>query len=263
MYRKTQAIEKALKILLAFTPQNGEKGTLEISRILDLNKATVSRIVNTLNDYGFLSRDPQTKKFRLGPSIINLGLAVNRSVNKNLVLIATPFIDKLRDNIGETVVFNVLSGNNVIISYIADSPRTIRVNVELGMIGPTHATASGKAIFAFMPQAAVEGLLRQKMHRFTPNTITNPDKIKKHFQQIRKQGYALDNEEIEEGFKAIAVPVFNFEGQPVAAVGVVGISQGAALRNDSFIIPLLKETADKISVRLYCVESPMKDKDVE
>jgi DNA-binding IclR family transcriptional regulator len=254
---KTQSIEKALKILLAFAPQNGEKGTVEISQQLDMNKATVSRIVNTLNDYGFLSRSPQTKKFQLGPSIVNLGLAVRHSIDRKLVLIASPLIDQLRDKLNETVVFNTLSGNNVIISYIADSPKIFRANVEIGMMGPTHATASGKAIFSFMPQDAVVELLRRKLHRFTPNTITDPEKLKSHFHQIRKQGYAFDNEEIEEGYRAVAAPVFNFEGRPIAAVGVVGISQTPGKGEDATTILLLKETAEKISTRLSSVESPM------
>ncbi|MBW1996478.1 MAG: IclR family transcriptional regulator [Deltaproteobacteria bacterium] len=241
-----------MKILLAFTDENVELGTMEMTQLLGMNKATISRIVSSLLDYGFLSRNPQTRKFRLGSSIVRLGLAVNRSVKKNMVFVAKPFIDRLRDDIDETVVLNIRFGKDIIVSYIADNRRRLRVNIELGEISPPHAGASGKAIYAFMPKPFVEELFSRQLPRLTPNTMTDPEELKTQFEIIRERGYAFDKEEVEPGFNAVASPVFDFEGNPIAAVGVVGISPGiSSWEDDHPIIPLLKEIAREISERLY------------
>ena len=91
--KKTNSIEKALEILQAFTPSNQGMGTIEVSKKLGFHKATVSRILLILTKFGFLQRDKQTKKFRLGHAVIHLGLAVNQSINNNVVQIAKPYID--------------------------------------------------------------------------------------------------------------------------------------------------------------------------
>ena len=88
---KINSIEKALRILTAFMPSNEAMGTIEISQKLGFHKATVSRILLILTQFGFLQRDKQTKKFRLGHAVINLGLAVTQSINNNLVQIAKPY----------------------------------------------------------------------------------------------------------------------------------------------------------------------------
>jgi DNA-binding IclR family transcriptional regulator len=260
MIRKTQSIEKALKILLSFSPENTERGTIEISQITDMNKATTSRIVNTLDDYGFLARDPQTKKFRLGNSIVKLGLAVNRSINRNLVFVAKPFVDQLRNETGESVVFNILSGKDFIVSYIADNPRTLRLSLELGQTLPLPNGASGKVLCAFMPDIFIEGLLARNLKAFTPHTITDPVELRELFKTIKMQGYAFDNEEVEIGYNAIAAPVFNHENKPIAAIALVGLLKGMDYHNGSPLIPVLKKTAREISNRLYYLEPAIEDR---
>ena len=125
--KKTNSIEKALKILLAFTPSNQGMGTIEISQKLGFHKATVSRILLILTKLGFLQRDKQTKKFRLGQAVITLGLAVSQSLNNNLVHIAKPYIDRLRDLVKETVILEVLSEGTTLVANIAEGPRMVRL----------------------------------------------------------------------------------------------------------------------------------------
>jgi DNA-binding IclR family transcriptional regulator len=249
--RKANSTEKALEILLSFTPHNQEMGTVEIAHKLGFHKATVSRILHTLAHYSFLQQDAQTKKFRLGQSAINLGLAVNQSINSDMVLLAKPYIDALRDALKETVVLEVVSGRSAVIAYIAEGPGPIRIKGTVGDRRPVHAAAGAKAILAFSPPEMKEQFLKEEMKRLTPNTITVPGVLLDQLQEIRRQGFAIDNEEVNIGINALGAPIFNHEGRPVAAVVAAGLSHAITWEGASAIVPVLKEAAEKISAQLY------------
>jgi DNA-binding IclR family transcriptional regulator len=249
--KKANSTEKALEILLSFTPYNQEMGTVEIAQKLGFHKATVSRILHTLAHYSFLQQSTRTKKFRLGQSAINLGLAVNRSINSEMVLLAKPYLDALRDALKETVVLEVVSGRSAVIAYIAEGPGPIRIKGTVGDRRPVHAAAGAKAILAFSPPEMKEQLLKEEMKRLTPNTITVPSVLLGQLQEIRRQGFAIDNEEVNIGINAVGAPIFNHEGKPVAAVVAAGLSHAITWEGASPIVPVLKETAEEISAQLY------------
>jgi len=157
--QKFNSIEKALTILSSFSPYNQEMGTMEISQKLGFHKATVSRILLNLARHGFLQQNPRTKKFMLGPSIFQLARAINQSLHNNLVHMAKPYVDDLRDKLKETVVLEVLSGKNTIIVYLAEGPQLVRLAGTVGDILPLHVAAGAKAILAFLSEEKRESLL--------------------------------------------------------------------------------------------------------
>ena len=248
---KANSTEKAIEILLSFTPYNQEMGTVEVSQKLGFHKATVSRILHTLTNYGLLQQDAKSKKFRLGQSAINLGLAVNRSINSDMVLLAKPYIDDLRDRIKETVILEVLTGKSTFMAYIAEGPQVVRLAGSIGDRLPIHAAAGAKAILAFSAPEIVKGLLDGKLQGFTKQTITNPMTLIRQLEDIRGLGVAFDREEIDEGTSALGAPIFNHEQIPVAAVVVAGPSQRVTWKRNSKMVSALKETAAKISAQLY------------
>lgn len=258
---KVNSIDKALTILTCFVPYNQEMGTVEIGQKLGYHKATVSRILQTLTRHGFLSQDSKTRKFTLGPSVMDLSRAVNQSLRTNLVHIAKPFIDHLRDRLKETVILEVLSGGSTFMAYIAEGPQLVRLAGSLGDRLPIHAAAGAKAILAFSTPEVRKALLDTKLHAFTKQTITDPARLRAQLRAIREQGFALDREEIDEGTSAVGAPVFNHEEVPVAAVVVAGPSQRIEGRGDSVMISELKQTAAKISAQLYYRERPAKNGD--
>ena len=168
-----------------------------------------------------------------------------------MVLLAKPYIDALRDRLRETVVLEVVAGRSAVISYVAEGPGPIRIKGTVGDRRPVHAAAGAKAILAFSPPEMKERFLKEEMRRLTPNTITNPDVLLHQLQEIRRQGFAFDNEEVNLGINAIGAPIFNHEGRPVAAVVVAGLSRGITWEGASPIASHLKETAAKVSDRLY------------
>ncbi len=248
---RPNAIEKALEILLAFTPYNQELGTGEIGQRLGLHKATASRILRTLADKGFLQQDPESRKFRLGPAASDIGRAYNNGLNSNLVLMAKPYIDELRDTLKETVVLEVLSGEQTVMAYVAEGPQRVRIAGTVGDRLPAHAAAGAKAILAFSPPETVKRLIGGGLQRFTPRTITDAKAYTRELERMRRQGFSLDREEIDVGINAVGAPVFSSEDRAVAAVVVAGPAQRITGTADSPVVRKVKETAVSISECLY------------
>ena len=249
---KLNAIDKALTMLVQFAPHNREIGTIEMSERLGLHKATVSRILLNLTRHGFLMQNPKTRKFRLGPTNLQLASAIRNSIENNLSHIAIPLIDELRDLTKETAVLDVPSGDmNTMVAYIAEGPRPVRIAGRVGDVLPAHAMAGSKVILAFSPSERVERVLNNKLKRFTANTITDPNTFLESLEKVREQGFALDLGEYDEEVTAVAAPIFDYDARPIAAVVVVGPSSRIKTKSNSPMMIHLKDTAAKISYQLY------------
>jgi DNA-binding IclR family transcriptional regulator len=246
-----RTVEKALDILLTFSPHNQEMGTLEISEKMGLHKSTVSRLLHVLSRKGFLQQNPKTRKFHLGPSAMTLGVAIRKSLETNLVTIAKPYMEELRDNLQETAALEVFSGTNTVLAHLAEGPHRTNLAGNIGDILSVHAAAGAKAILAFSSRRVCDRVLNGTLTRLTPNTITDPARLKGLFQKIRKDGIAFDNEEHDLGTNAVAAPIFDFERNPVAALVVAGPAQRITMDTRSTVVFRLKETALKISEQLY------------
>ncbi len=251
---KSNSIEKALDILLAFTPYNQEIGTVELSQRLGLHKATASRTILTLTSRGFLHQNPDTRKYSLGPAVLALGRAVNYSLNTDMVQIVKPLVDNLRNELGETVVLEVLFGTHTVMSYVSEGPQRVRIAGTVGDRLPSNAAAGAKAILAFATGEVVDAFLEEDLPAFTTNTITSPEAFRQALSVVRKRGYSLDLEEIDIGINAIGAPVFNHEDMPVAAVVVAGPSQRISGGPDSGVVKAVLKTAAAISDRLQYKE---------
>lgn len=248
---KANAIEKALQILMAFTPHNRDLGTTELSQRLGFHKATVSRILLTLARHGFLQQNPKAKTFRLGPSVLGLAGAINQSLRTNVVQLAKPYIDELRDAVNETVGLEILSEGVTVLAYIAEGSRAVRTTTSLGAILPLHAAAGAKAILAHSEARTWKCLFDQGVRRQTRNTITDSAVFEQQLERIREQGFAVDREEIDVGVNAVGAPVFNHEGKPVAAVVVLGPCDRIAGDPDSEFVRRVKSAAQRISAELH------------
>lgn len=254
---KTSSIEKALRILMGFVPNNPDMGTVVLSRELGFHPATVNRILVELTRNRFLQQNPLTRKFTLGPSVAMLGLAITRSLKSNLVVIAKPFIDELRDSVKETVVLEVLSGKSTVVACVAEGPPPLPLAANIGDRLPM-AAAGAKAILAFLPQGIIQGFLNEKIPRLTPKTVLNRKVLQHQLEEIRQKGYALDNEEIEIGINAVAAPIFNHEEKPVGAIVVAGSSRRVTANGNSTMVARVKEKAESISAQLFNLKSMAK-----
>jgi DNA-binding IclR family transcriptional regulator len=242
--------EKVLKILLAFTPDNRPLRTVEISKQLEINNATVNRILLTLKNEYFVVQDETTKRYRLGPSAALLGRSVKESLKGRLVSISKPYIDALRDKVGETVHLEVFQNERIYLSYSAKGNRQLTVTASVGDRMAINANAGAKAIMAFSQDEIVEKQLSGTLAVFTTRTVTDPVAIRKEYKQIRATGFSYDKGEYDNDVSAVAAPIFNHENQPVAAVVILTPS----FRMEGIIeigsLELLKDTAMDISNRL-------------
>jgi IclR family transcriptional regulator, KDG regulon repressor len=246
-----KTIEKAILVLKSFTEWNSLLSTTELSKKLGTNAPTISRILTTLKKHDFVEQDASTRRYRLGPAVAQMARAFNRNMDGEIVGIAKPIVDKLRDDIGETVNIEILTGNNIYLAYTAKTPNPVSLTIGVGDQVKPHAHAGAKAIVAFCEPSEIESWLSRELLTLNENTITDTERLREIYREIRQTGVAYDWEEYLHGIKAIGAPIFNHKDHPVAAIIIVVPSYRMGKKWDSYFIDMLKEAANKISKGLH------------
>ncbi|MCL4181984.1 MAG: IclR family transcriptional regulator [Burkholderiaceae bacterium] len=214
-----QSLERGLDVLIAVSQADGPIGITDLSNRLELPKGSVSRLVTTLTEQGFLTRDPETARYLLGVKLWELGQRAIRG--SRIVDIARPFLERLASTTDETVHITALAGSGEMVFLDKlDSNHALRPNIQLGLPHPLHCTANGKAMLAFLPEADLERMLRGRRRRFTNSTITNRNELMAHLAGVRSVGYAINRGEYRADVAGVAAPIFDSSGLVVAALGV-------------------------------------------
>jgi len=243
--------EKALNILLAFTPFNTEMGTTELSLKLGMHKSTTSRLIKLLVATHFLQQNPQTKKYMLGSSAMKIGSATTRSLDSKLLAVAQPCLTELSRQLGESVALEMLSGTKVVLALHVEGPSHIRFNFQQGEQVPINVAAGAKVILSHSDPAFLELCLEQEFERFNENTIVSKDEYRKLLQEIKKSGVAYDRGERYLDAHAMATPVMNPSGAPKAAVVVAGPAFRLTEQFLQSALQPLRATAEKIAKQLF------------
>ena len=216
-----QSVDRAIAILKSFSLETPERGVGELSHELGLHKSTVSRLVRTLEQGGFLSRNPYTGRYRLGLELI--GLAGQVASYMDLRELARPALRQLAQECQESVNLVVLDAGQVInLEQFVPPERQVKNIGRVGRRMWPHCTAAGKVLLASLPPAELEQALPAELVRFTAHTITDRDRLAQELARVRRQGYAEAREELEEGLNALAAPIHDHSGQVVAAAAVAG-----------------------------------------
>ncbi|TKC18407.1 IclR family transcriptional regulator [Robertmurraya kyonggiensis] len=217
------SVKNALRILKSFTMDEPEKKISDLSATLGLNKSTVSRTMSTLASEGFVFKDPETKKYRLGLSILSLSGIVNSHMD--VYRESQPVLNRLVENIGETAHISVLDNLEVIYLNKVECNHPVRFLTHVGKRNPPYCTSSGKVLLAFSNDKIVESVISKGLKKFNKNTITEPENLLLHLKKIRHDGYAHSIEEFLEGVNSIAAPIYDYKGKVIAALSVVGPKQ--------------------------------------
>ncbi|MFY0542655.1 IclR family transcriptional regulator [Brevibacillus sp. H7] len=212
-----RAVERALEVLLCFTDEK-ELGLSEIAARVSLHKSTVHRLLATLESKGFVIRDVQTDKYRLGFRLWELSASLAHSDDPAIILL--PEMERLRDVVGETISLYVRDGNERIRIQAVQSNQPIRRVAPVGARMPLSVGASSKVLVAYADPEVLQAVL-QDPH--WPESIDKEAYIEQ-LEQIRQQGYATSVEERELGAAAVAAPIFNRNGKLVAAIAASGPS---------------------------------------
>ncbi|GAA3208648.1 IclR family transcriptional regulator [Actinocorallia longicatena] len=206
-----QAVERALGVLHCFRDNGPALSASELGRRLGLSGSTAHRLARTLVAAGFLEQDPRSARYRLGPSITELG---QLSFHQRRLHLAAPELGRLARTTSATVDLAVRSGNEVLILVGG----TVRPDTGIGLRRPLHSTAMGKVLLAWSPPAdlAVLGPLTA----LTDRTIVDPGELRDELDQVRLDGYAVNDGESEAGVRTLAVPVRDGGGNARYALAV-------------------------------------------
>jgi len=247
-----QSVNRALRILKLFDERNRELSIVEISAMMDLNKSTVIRFLATLEDEGYLERDPVSKKYKLGIVLFRLGNLVEQSLDINRV--AEPVMQDLSNETGLISHFGTAQKEKAILlqkkwpkNYVSDMEMIARVG---GYI-PIYCTGIGKIMLAYQKEEAAEKYARRIKYRtFTENTIDSPERLMETLGKVRAQGFAENNEEHELYMYSLTYPVRDHRNQVVAGLSLSGIKEKIMNMDQETLHQSLRKAALKISRKL-------------
>ena len=222
MSERIQVLERAMKLLTAFDEVHREMGVTELAKKLGLHKATVHRILRTLEEGGFIEQNSDSNKYHLGWQLIPLGTLALQHFD--LRRLAGDLMQKLLEEHRETVDLAIYQSGEMYYIEVLESPQPVKIAARPGRGLPIHCTATGKAFLAFSEPEKVNKILSRELRRYTPQTLVDPDLIREEFETIRSQGYATSREEFEAGITAVAAPIFNRDGKIEAVIAILGPS---------------------------------------
>jgi DNA-binding IclR family transcriptional regulator len=243
------AVDRALAILEMASQRRDGQTNSEISRKLGIPKSSASYILRTLERRGYLRRDAESGKYRLGLKVLSLGRDALAAFDIGAV--ALPVLRTLVERTQLTAHLAVLDHGEAVYIEKVDAPGFIKMDTWVGRRMHVHSTSVGKALVAHLPKEAVEEILRRHgLKKRTPKTITGPARFLAELERVREQGYAVDDEENSLDARCLAAPVFDREGNVAAAVGLSGTTTQTDHASLPRIAELVKEAARRISRHL-------------
>jgi DNA-binding IclR family transcriptional regulator len=244
-----QSVERAIAILKSFSSEKPERGVGELGRELGLHKSTVSRLMTTLERGGLLSRNPETQRYRLGIDLI--GLAAHVIAYADVREVARPLLRNLAENCQESVNLVVLDGGQVVnLEQFVPPTRQVKNIGQVGRRLWPHCTAAGKVLLAHLSPEELDQVLPDKLERFTAHTLADSNQLRRDLATVRRQGYAIVQEELEEGLNALAAPIYDHTGEVIAAAGVAGPAYRMTPEEVPKLVVRLLDATHQISARL-------------
>jgi IclR family transcriptional regulator, KDG regulon repressor len=243
-----RAVERAIAILSAFDGEHEDRGVSEIAHITGLHKATTHRIMMTLLNGGFLERSPDGERFRLGLRVVELGLGALRRLDVRRI--AFPYMEQLVERFQETADLGIFDRGWVLYVEVVHSQHSLTIAARIGRRLPAYCTASGRVFLAFLPPEVVEPILNGPLLPCTGRTITSIARLREELELTRQRGYALDDEELEVGIRAVSAPIRDIDGNVIAALSIPGPVSRLPPERMAVITEALLETANAISAHV-------------
>ncbi len=246
----TNTLSRGLQVLAAFTPQHPSLNISEITEITGLPQSTTFRLVYTLENLGYLIRDRETRKYRHSSRMLAIGISALESLDIREV--ALPYMQALSKSVNETVKLGILDGVEVVILASVVIPDKLSIPTPIGHRWPVYCSSLGKALLAYQPPdkrdsaiAAIEFKPR------TARTIIDPVEFKNHLLMTQARGYSVVEEELIDGMGSIAAPIFDRNGDAVAAIDISTLRFGPDIHHDQErLIRELIRCANQISKSL-------------
>ena len=249
-----KSLKKALSLLKIFDGVTEPLSITEIAAKVNATSGTIYPIIFTLESEGFLERDTDSKKYRLGLSLLRLGMAVSGQLS--IRDRAQSHLKRLLEQTNENVHLAIFEEKKVIYIDRKEAKPDLRVHSFIGKRAPAHCTALGKTFLAFLSDHDLEDFFKSEtLERHTDNTITDPEAMRAALRKIRGDGYAMENEEYQLGGNCVAAPIRNYLGETVAALSVSIPNSRYSPEKVKDIVAAMKEAARNISASLGHIDA--------
>ncbi len=240
-----QSVDRALAIL-EILAETGESGVTDIAVALGIHKSTASRLLSALLSRDLVEQVSDRGRFRLGLGVVRLAGAVTSNLEG--VSGTRTVTKKLAADVGETVNIAVLRGNQVFYVDQVAGPNILSMRSWVGNTHPTHCSATGKALTAWLSDAERLAARPTSWTQVTPHSITNAKELEAELKRVREQGYAVAREELEEGLIAIAAPIWDGHDRVIATVSISGPAFRIAESDIPDIAKKVMDSAKELSV---------------
>lgn len=249
MVLSVKTVDRLVKVLDCFTPEQPVWSLAELSDQLQLPPSTLHRFLVSLEAHGILRRDLSDKRWQLGYRTFIWGSLAAESTG--LRHIARPILRELVAATGETSILTVYHEQEVICVAKVETSHSVRMTLEVGSRRPPHAGASSKVLMAYLPEEEIQAIIRDKgLPKLCTNTITDPDELMAELARIRERGYAESREETDLGAWGVATPILDRTGGAVAAIGIAGPSSRFTDQLIQQYVVLSRQAAERISALL-------------
>jgi len=246
--RSVQVLRRAAKILSSFDHDSPERGVTELAEAVDLPKATVHRILYTLEMDGLVQQNPENGKYHLGFQLVRLGLLALQRVS--LREEALPFLQQLVEEYQETVDLAVFDAGQIFYLEVLESPQPVKISAKAGRHLPAHCTASGKAYLAYAGEKDLETVVGIGLETYTRHSVRDPEALREDLRLTRERGYSISQEEYEEGISAVAAPVMDSSEQPIGVIAIAGPTYRLAPERIAELGRAARDTARELSSHL-------------
>jgi len=237
---------RSLAVLEFVANSDSPVSLTEIMERLDLPKPTVFRILATLEDSGMLQREPVAKRYSPGERLTLL--CANAMLRSPYRSARRAILEELVEKLGETCNLTIPNGHHVMYLERVESSWPLRISITAGSKVPLYASASGKLFLAFSQKRLRDRLLvNAPLIAHTKNTLHTLKELEVEFSNIRKNGYAVDNEEYLAGIMCLAVPIADDSGRVIAAVSVHGPTSRINVGQANEFLPALREAAEQMA----------------
>lgn len=243
--RSVQSVDRALDLLEALAASEGEVSITSLASRTSLHVSTVHRLLTTLLRRGYVRQNPDTSRYFAGAKLATL--AEGRSRFNELRHAARPILRALTEHTRETSNLVVLDDITAVYVETVPSTQVVRLFTSIGNRVPLHATGAGKALLAWLSPDRRDALIdRLELRAHTVRTLVERPALRRALEEIRERGYALDDEEYDEGVRCVAVPVGPI-GTPLAAISISAPANRLTRQRGVELAPLLKRAASELA----------------
>jgi DNA-binding IclR family transcriptional regulator len=244
--KDSAAVERALAMLEAVARRTGGLTNAELSRKLQIPKSSASYLLRTLERHGYLRREAESGRYRLGVKVLALSEGVLSGLDIRQV--ALPILRRLVEHVHLTAHLAILDHGEAVYIEKVEAPGFIKMDTWVGRRMDVHTTGVGKALIAWLPPEEVAALARERgLRKRTPKTITVLSRLQKELEKVRQRGYAVDDEENNLGVRCVAAPIFNSEGGAEASLGVSGATNQLNPASVPKVAELVRDAAGHIA----------------